>query len=94
MVNDFRPFGPVMTKLSTRAGTVEPAPSSDAASAARRRSRRIDTSYELYLGLYQAITGPAEHQKVYRELSRDFLVPVWLATFDHQRSNPYSQCRP
>src|SRR4029077_10007056 len=34
--------------------------------------RRIDTAYEVYLGLYQAITGPEERQKIYRELSREF----------------------
>ena len=50
MVNDFRPFGGAMTKLS----------------------RRIDTSYEVYLGLYQAITGPEEHQKAYKKLSPSF----------------------
>ena len=26
-------------------------------------SRRIDPSYEVYLGLYQAITGLEEHQR-------------------------------
>ena len=71
MVNDFRPFGPVMTKLSTRAGTVEPIPET-VAGGSRAGSRRIDTSYEIYLGLYQAITGPSESQKVFRELSPDF----------------------
>ena len=30
------------------------------------RKRRIDTSYEIYLGLYQALTGPEERQKVFR----------------------------
>ena len=35
-------------------------------------SRRIDASYEVYLGLYQAITGPEEHQKAYRKFSRGF----------------------
>ena len=65
MVNDFRPFGPAMTKLSSRAGTIARAPAGD-------RNRRIDTSYEVYLGLYQAITGPEERQKVFREFSRDF----------------------
>ena len=34
--------------------------------------RRIDTAYEIYLGLYQAITGPEDHQKVFRELSPSF----------------------
>ena len=65
MVNDFRPFGPAMTKLSSRSGTIARAPAGD-------RNRRIDTSYEVYLGLYQALTGPEERHKVFREFSRDF----------------------
>ena len=40
--------------------------------AMTKLSRSIDTSYEIYLGLYQAITGPEEHQKAYRKLSREF----------------------
>ncbi len=50
MVNDFRPFGGIMTKLA----------------------REIDHSYEVYLGLYQAITGPEENQKAYRKFSPGF----------------------
>ena len=34
--------------------------------------RRIDTAYEIYLGLYQAITGPEERQKIFREFSSGF----------------------
>jgi type I restriction enzyme R subunit len=34
--------------------------------------RRIDTAYEIYLGLYQAITGPEERQKLFREFSPGF----------------------
>jgi type I restriction enzyme R subunit len=34
--------------------------------------RRIDTAYEIYLSLYQAITGPEERQKLYREFSPGF----------------------
>jgi type I restriction enzyme, R subunit len=33
------------------------------------KKRRIDTAFEVYLGLYQAITGPEERQKLYREFS-------------------------
>ena len=40
--------------------------------AMTKLSRSIDTSYEVYLGLYQAITGPEEHQKAYRNLSPGF----------------------
>ena len=35
-------------------------------------SRHIDSSYEVYLGLYQAITGPEERQKAYRRFSPVF----------------------
>ena len=35
-------------------------------------SRDIDTSYEVYLGLYQAITGPEASQKAYRKFSPGF----------------------
>lgn len=73
MVNDFRPFGGTMAKLSTRSKTIE---RDDGASieitTAMDSRRRIDTAYEIYLGLYQAITGPEERQKIYREFSREF----------------------
>ena len=59
---DFRPFGGAMAKLSTRAGTIQ----------RRGGAHRIDTAYEIYLGLYQAITGPEDTQKIYREFSPGF----------------------
>ena len=34
--------------------------------------RQIDTSYEIYLSLYQAVTGAEEEQNVYKQFSRDF----------------------
>ena len=51
LVNDFKPFGSVMTKI---------------------KNRNIDTSYEIYLGLYQALTGPDEEDKIFKSVSRDF----------------------
>ena len=77
MVNDFRPFGPAMAKLSPRAKTIEKTieragGSSENLSAAIDRTRRIDTSYEIYLGLYQALTGPEDRQKVFRQFSPGF----------------------
>ena len=73
MVNDFRPFGAAMAKLSTKAKTIERADGTfeDLTSAIDAR-RRIDPAYEIYLSLYQAITGPEEHQKVFREFSPGF----------------------
>ena len=61
MVNDFRPFGAAMAKLSTKAKTID-----------RARKRQIDTAYEVYLSLYQAITGPEDHQKIFKEFSSTF----------------------
>lgn len=49
--NDFKPFGPVMTKV---------------------RNRSVDKSYEVYLALYQAVTGTEEEQQIYRQFSPDF----------------------
>jgi len=51
LVNDFKPFGSVMTKI---------------------KNRKIDPSYEIYLGLYQALTGPDEEDKIFKNVSRDF----------------------
>ena len=36
------------------------------------KNRKIDPSYEIYLGLYQALTGPDDEDKIYRNVSRDF----------------------
>jgi type I restriction enzyme, R subunit len=73
MVNDFRPFGSAMAKLSTSTKVIE---REDGTAIelpiAIDRKRRIDTSYEIYLALYQAITGPEDRQKLFRELSPDF----------------------
>lgn len=55
--NDFRPFGGVMKKLSRR--LVD-------------QQGRVDTSYEVYLGLYQAIMGTDDKEPVYDKFPRDF----------------------
>ena len=34
--------------------------------------RKIDTSYEIYLSLYQAVTGAEEDQNIYKQFSSDF----------------------
>jgi type I restriction enzyme R subunit len=73
MVNDFRPFGAKMAKLSTHAKTIERDDGTRTEiTLAVDKHRRIDTAYEIYLGLYQALTGPEERQKIFRELSPDF----------------------
>ncbi|MDP3777949.1 EcoAI/FtnUII family type I restriction enzme subunit R [Methylotenera sp.] len=51
LMNDFKPFGSVMTKI---------------------KNRKIDPSYEVYLGLYQALTGPDEEDKIFKTVSKEF----------------------
>src|SRR5213075_3148549 len=66
MVNDFRPFGAAMAKLSTNAKTIaRDDGNSIELTTAIDKKRRIDTAFEIYLGLYQAITGPDERQKLF-----------------------------
>ena len=73
MVNDFRPFGAAMAKLSTGANTIERDDGQRLALlTAIDHRRRIDTAYEIYLGMYQAITGPDERQMLFREFSPGF----------------------
>ena len=73
MVNDFRPFGAAMAKLTTNAKTIERNDGTTVdLTLALDKKRRIDTAYEIYLGLYQAITGPEERQKLFREFSPGF----------------------
>ncbi|MFW5834311.1 MAG: EcoAI/FtnUII family type I restriction enzme subunit R [Pseudomonadota bacterium] len=73
MVNDFRPFAGAMAKLSTNNKTIERDDGSTVGlSLALDRRRRIDTAYEVYLGLYQSLTGPEERQKLYKAFSAGF----------------------
>ncbi len=50
-VNDFKPFGAAMTKIT---------------------NRKVDKSFEIYLCLYQAVTGTDEVQNIYKQFSPDF----------------------
>jgi type I restriction enzyme R subunit len=73
MVNDFRPFGAAMAKLSTGAKTIRRDDGRNRGLVtAVDKERRIDTAYEVYVSLYQAITGPEERQKLFREFSPGF----------------------
>ena len=64
MVNDFRPFGAAMAKLSTGSKVIERQDGSSVdLPLALDNKRRIDTSYEIYLALYQAITGPEDRHR-------------------------------
>lgn len=50
-INDFKPFGQAMTKIT---------------------NRTADKSFEIYLSLYQAVTGTEEEQNIYKQFSPDF----------------------
>jgi type I restriction enzyme R subunit len=50
-INDFKPFGKAMTKIS---------------------HRTVDKAFEIYLSLYQAVTGTEEEQNIYKQFSPDF----------------------
>jgi type I restriction enzyme R subunit len=73
ITNDFRPFGAAMAKLSTKSKTIErdDGTAIDLTTAIDKK-RRVDTAFEIYLGLYQAITGPTEQEKLFREFSPGF----------------------
>lgn len=58
IVNDFRPFGSAMTKLDR--SLVDPA------------TGRVDTSYEIYLALYQGVAGAENREPVYNKFPPDF----------------------
>ena len=49
--NDFKPFGPAMTKIS---------------------NRQANKAFEIYLSLYQAVTGHDEEKNIYKQFSPDF----------------------
>jgi type I restriction enzyme, R subunit len=83
MVNDFRPFKGAMAKLSPNAKGVERV---DAATGkhfiedldvavrveAGKTTKQVDKSYEIYLSLYQAVSGTDEEQNIYKQFSPDF----------------------
>jgi type I restriction enzyme, R subunit len=50
-INDFKPFGKAMTKIT---------------------HRMVDKAFEIYLSLYQAVTGTEEEQNIYKQFSADF----------------------
>lgn len=72
MTNDFKPFKTAMAKLSHKRKSIEDKEEFIPELAISKKTKTIDTSYEIYLSLYQAITGPEEEKKIYKSLSKDF----------------------
>ena len=73
MVNDFKPFKGVMAKLSMRSKTIEKENGEfENIPSAMKDRKTVDKSYEVYLGLYQSLTGIEEKDKVFKNFSKDF----------------------
>ena len=78
MVNDFRPFKGAMAKLSPNAKGVERVDAQGGVSledidlAVHKTTKLVDKSYEIYLSLYQAVTGTEEERNIYKQFSPDF----------------------
>ena len=79
MVNDFRPFKGAMAKLSPNAKGIERVNeqgqlvAEDLDLAVNKTTKKVDTSYEIYLSLYQAVSGAQEERNIYKQFSPDFL---------------------
>ncbi|TWU04914.1 EcoAI/FtnUII family type I restriction enzme subunit R [Stieleria varia] len=73
MIGDFKPFKSAMCKLSARNNTIE---ANDGKKiilpSGVSHDRKIDKSYEIYLSLYQAVTGVEEESHLYKQFSPDF----------------------
>ena len=78
MVNDFRPFKGAMAKLSPNAKGVERVDAQGKFGleyvdlAVNKTTKLVDKSYEIYLSLYQAVTGTEEESNIYKQFSPDF----------------------
>lgn len=78
MVNDFKPFKGAMAKLSVNQKGVEKVDSSGQVSTemvelgVNTQTKKVDKSYEIYLSLYQAVTGTEEERNIYKQFSPDF----------------------
>src|SRR5690606_15251694 len=78
MVNDFRPFKGAMAKLSPHAKGIERVDAQgrptveDVDLAVHKTTKQVDKRYEIYLSLYQAVTGTEEERNIYKQFSPDF----------------------
>ena len=78
MVNDFRPFKGAMAKLSPNAKGVERVDAQGKVTvenvdlAVNKTTKLVDKSYEIYLSLYQAVSGTEEERNIYKQFSPDF----------------------
>lgn len=73
MVNDFKHFKGAMAKLSPKSKTIELTDGKRVdLTTAVQQDRKIDKSYEIYMSLYQAVSGVDEERNIYKQFSPDF----------------------
>lgn len=72
MLNDFTMFKGRMAKLSTSHKTIKRVSGSEFPELGIAGGKVIDKSFELYLSLYQAVTGTEDIQNIYKQFSPDF----------------------
>lgn len=73
MIGDFKPFKTAMAKLSGRSNTIEkPDGSVVKLTSGVTQDRKINKSFEIYLSLYQAVSGAEEEQNLYKQFSPEF----------------------
>ena len=78
MVNDFRLFKGAMAKLSPNAKGIERVDAQgrvfleEVDLAVNKATKQVDKSYEIYLSLYQAVSGADEERNIYKQFSPDF----------------------
>lgn len=79
MVNDFKPFKGAMAKLSPNQKGVERVDADTGQRfienldlAVNKTTKLVDKSYEIYLSLYQAVSGREDEDNIYKQFSPDF----------------------
>ena len=73
MVNDFKHFKGAMAKLSPKSKTIEMKDGKTAdLTTAIQQDRKIDKSYEIYMSLYQAVSGTDDERNIYKQFSPEF----------------------
>lgn len=79
MVNDFKPFKGKMAKLSPNRKGVERVDAETAQRfiedldiAVNKTTKLVNKSYEIYLSLYQAVSGREDEDNIYKQFSPDF----------------------
>ena len=78
MLDDFKPFAKAMAKLSPDKNGLERRSSAERAELAAEHpgttiySKAVNQAFEIYMSLYQAVTGTDESQNVYKQLKPNF----------------------